>query len=125
MIIEKGSNPFVFTTKIEFPNPGNEKETEFVELREFNTAEKYKLMKAGEVDEDGNFKNVVEVLKVSGELFASCVVDSSFVDENGNKLSGDIVASVLKASSTTFDNILSYWVNSKNPFHLLQKKTEN
>lgn len=124
MIITKGKNPFVFTSRIEFSNPENENETEFVELREFNTAEKYKLMKAGEVDEDGNFRNVVEVLKASGDLFASCVVDSSFVDENGNKLSGDVVATVLKASGSVFDSILSIWVNAENPFRLLRKKEE-
>lgn len=121
MIIQKGKNPFIFTSRIEFENPENPEEVEFVELREFDSAEKYRLMKAGDLDSEGNFGNIAEVLKVAGELFASCVVDSSLIDEDGNKLSGSEVARLLRASSVTFDNILSVWINSKNPFHLIQK----
>ena len=88
---------YVFTTKIDLNDDG----TEFVELREPNQQE------FSGFSEDGK-KN----LEVMEKIFPSCVIGSSFTDDEGNSVDGKTVYNTLKKSGSLLTEILSIWIQS-------------
>ena len=105
MKISEAEKKYIFTTKIELDNG------DYIELREPNTQE------ISSFGDDG--KKNLELLE---KIFPSCVVDSSFTDDNDNKVDGKTLYNFLKKSSSLFTEILNIWIESI-PFQSrLQKK---
>lgn len=101
---------YVFTTKIELSDDGKE----FIELREPNQQE------FNGFGEDGK-KNLEQMEKI----FPSCVIASSFVDDEGNEVDGKTVYNALKKSGSIFTEVLSIWLNSIPFQHRLSGKNGN
>ncbi len=99
MIITKDTN-FVFSTKVKVGND------DYVVLREPTTAE---FQKAGFNEDSSN--NLVCLAK----LFPLCVVDSSYVKEDGSKLTGKELYDLFEPSAHTMTNVLMDWFG-KIPF---------
>lgn len=99
MIITKETN-FVFSTKVKVGND------DYVVLREPTTAE---FQKAGFNEDSSN--NLVCLAK----LFPLCVVDSSYVKEDGSKLTGKELYDLFEPSAHTMTNVLMDWFG-KIPF---------
>lgn len=110
---------YLFSKKVEFSI--GDSETEYVELREFNMEQAKQFQQAAKIS--GEDMDAVAALNKAEEFFPSCVVDSSFVHENGDKLTGKEVYNYLKKSSQLFQLILQTWLkNDDSPFHLANKK---
>lgn len=105
MKISEAEKKYIFTTKIELDDG------DYIELREPNTQE------ISSFGDDG--KKNLELLE---KIFPSCVVDSSFTDDNEMPVDGKTLYSFLKKSSSLFTEILNIWIESI-PFQSrLQKK---
>lgn len=104
MNINDFKNKYIFTTRIDID------EESWIELREPSSDEMNKLGNK----EDKYFEKL-------SEIFPSCIIKSSFVDDEGNPVSGRKVYDALKQSGTLYTEILSTWGNSL-PFHARIKK---
>lgn len=119
IITKENENAFVFKTRIEFEGEGGA--TEFVELREFNTAESHIMLTSGGISQNGDVENVAAMLEKAEKFFPDCVVDSSFQYEDGTKLTGRQVYDILKKSNQLFSEITSVWLNSDRKGRLIKK----
>lgn len=108
---EFGKN-FVFSTRVELPD-SEDGSKNFIELREPNQKEIINL------SDDGG-KN----LEMMGKIFPACVIDSSFVKDNGDKASGAEIAEVLRQSGSLFTEIIGTWLNSIPFQHRLMNGTK-
>ena len=93
----KLSGNYVFTTRIKLNEDGD-----YVVLREPTMAEFQTL---NGTDDDAIMKN-------AKKLFPKCVVESSVVRDDGTPASGDEIASLFEASSTTYTNTITEWLKS-------------
>lgn len=87
---------YVFTTKIEINDEGD-----FIELREPNQQE------FSGFGEDG--KRNLETME---KIFPSCIIDSSFVDDEGNKVDSKSIYNTLKKSGSMLTEIITTWIQS-------------
>lgn len=101
---------YVFTTRIDLSEDGKE----FVELREPNQQE------FSGFGDDGK-KNLEQMEKI----FPSCVIASSFVDDEEKPADGKSVYNALKKSGSIFTEVLSVWLNSIPFQHRLNGKNGN
>lgn len=107
MKLSEAKKNFIFTTRVEF-------EDEFVELREPTQQEVLTLKK--NTDDDIGIINKMET------IFSACLINHSFIDDNGEKAKPEDVYNVLKESATLFNEILTQWMESL-PFHSRTKKS--
>lgn len=97
---------FVFTTKITL----DEGTGDFIELREPTQGEIFGL---------GGEEN--EVLKKLESLLPECIIDSSFVDDAGEKASGKAIYDELSASGSLLSDVLNIWLEAIPFQHRLKK----
>jgi hypothetical protein len=102
-------NNFIFKTTI------NLDDENFIILKEPELKDISKLSKAEE-DE-------TKMIQMFGEILPSCIVDSSFENENGEKASGKEIAEMLKKSGSMFPEIIGTWIKSI-PFHQRLQNTQ-
>lgn len=95
MRISEAEKKYIFTTKIEL------EDGDFIELREPNTQE---ISSFGN-DDKKNF-DLME------KIFPSCVIASSFTDDEDNEVDGKTLYQFLKKSSSLFTEILKIWIDS-------------
>ena len=98
MKLSEASKKFYFTTKIELDNEGD-----FVELREPTMAEAARMS-----DSDNPQKQITELESVA----ATCIVNSSFVDEDGNKAKGEDIMNFIKQHISIETEMLEVWKSS-------------
>lgn len=114
---------FLFTKKIVFTFNDSE---EFIEMREFNMEQSKQFQLASKPKiENGEIVEVDSFATFSKaeEFFPSCVVNSSFVKEDGTQLSGKELYNFLKKSSSLFQEILHAWLEKgDSPFQFQNKK---
>jgi hypothetical protein len=113
MKITEARKKYLFTTKIELPKEDNEDEVDFIVLRE-PTIEEMQLFSNDE-------KKNVETLK---QIFPKCLVDHSFIDNDGTKTVNKEVYELIKDSSSLYSEIIDMWFKSI-PFQSRLKKKEN
>jgi hypothetical protein len=100
MKLSDATKKYIFTTKIELDSEGN-----YVTLRE-PTMQQFSQLSD---DEKDNKKN----LKALSDMLPSCVVDSSFTDEDGETpATGELIAKMLKDSSSLEAEVLNIWAGS-------------
>lgn len=106
---------FVFKTTIKLSDVTSDEalKNETITLREPTAVEFSKF--------SDNASDNIAVLR---KLFPSCVVNSTFEDENGNTDNGDEIFKLLDKSASTMTKILNLWINSC-PFSLVSEKKEN
>ena len=97
MKISEAKEHYVFTTRIDLNDDGSE----YIVLREPTTGE------VSGLGDDGQ-KN----LEILNKIFPSCIVESSFTDDEGNEADGKAVYSVLKDSASLFTEIVETWMTS-------------
>lgn len=107
MKISEALNNYVFKTKIELDDDGN-----FIELKEPTMAQVQHLSNK---DDDKVFAEIEKI-------FPSCIVSSSFTDDNGNPATADEVAKMLEATGTLKAEVLQTWIESLPFKSRLQKK---
>jgi hypothetical protein len=115
MKITEARRRYLFTTKIELPkdNPDDiNEESDFIELRE-PTLEEIQ----GFGDDD---KKNTETLK---KLFPVCLVNHSFINDDGTKTTTIDVYNFLKDSSSLYSEIVEAWFKSI-PFSQRLKKQQ-
>lgn len=114
---------FLFTKRIVFTFNDEE---EFIEMREFNMEQSKQFQLASKPKiENGEIVEVDSFATFSKaeEFFPSCVVNSSFVKEDGTQLSGKELYNFLKKSSSLFQEILHAWLEKgDSPFQFQNKK---
>ncbi|MDR3170323.1 MAG: hypothetical protein LBU17_01705 [Treponema sp.] len=113
MNVSKARERYIFTAKIELPNDDTSEEVDYIVLREPSVEE----MQLFGDDE----KKHMEVLK---KIFPKCLVDHSFVNEDGTKTRQEDVYAVLKESSSLYTEIIDAWLKSI-PFRARLKKDES
>lgn len=108
-------NNFIFKTTI------NLDDENFIILKEPEFKDTSKLTKAqaeAQAEEDET-----KILEVFGEILPSCIIDSSFENENGEKASGKEIAEMFKKSGMFYTEIIGTWIKS-NPFHQRLQNTQ-
>lgn len=108
MKISEALENYVFKTKIELDEDGN-----FIELKEptMSQVQHLALIK----DEE---KGIAELAKI----FPTCIVSSSFTDDDGNSATGDAIAKMLENSGTLKSEVIQAWMSSFPLNSRLQKK---
>lgn len=107
MLLSEISTKFVFKTKIDLGDG------DYIVLREPNQKETIGL------SDDAN-KN----LKLFGDILENCIVESSFVDEEGKPAKAQAIAEELKKSGSLWTEILTAWLNEV-PFQSRLKNAQN
>ncbi len=101
MKLSEAQKKYVYHCKIEIDDDKN-----FIDLRELNFAEKAKLNKVqNEIDYNPELK----------KMMPSCIIDSSFEDDEGNPANGSDIVKMLEKSSSLLDDIINVWI-TKIPF---------
>lgn len=108
MKLSEAAKKYVFTTKITI----DEETGDFIELREPTQAEIVNL--------SGDSTKTLEQME---KLFPKCIIDSSFIDDAGNKASGEEIYKTFSASGSMLTEILSIWLEAI-PFQSRLKKAE-
>ena len=107
MKISEAVNNYVFKTKIELDDDGN-----FIELKEPTMAQVQRLSN----------KDDEKVFAEIEKIFPSCIVDSSYTDDNGNPATADDIAKMLESTGTLKAEVLQTWIESLPFKQRLQKK---
>lgn len=107
MKISEALENYVFKTKIELDEDGN-----FIELKEPTMSQVQHLSNK---DEEKVFAEIEKI-------FPSCIVSSSYTDDDGNPATADAVAKMLENSGTLKGEVLQAWIESLPFKSRLQKK---
>ena len=107
MKLSEAAKSYVFETKIELDDEN------FIKLREHTMAE---VQRFSNKDEDKVFDGMEKV-------FSSCIIDSSYTDDDGNPATGEAISKMLESTGILKTQILEAWVKSI-PFRLRPQKNE-
>jgi hypothetical protein len=103
MKINEARNKYLFTVRINLPQENEEDAVDFLVFRE-PTVEEIYLLKGREATEEN--------IKVMNTLFPKCLINHSFVNDDGTKTTNVEVSNFLKESCTLYLAILSQWFES-------------
>lgn len=101
MNISEAKKKICFTVTIDLGEFNEEMRGEYVTLKEPD----YTAVRTFSKDED-------KIMKQMDEIFPSCLVDSSFTDDNGKKAEARVVADVLRSAGSLMIKVLEVWINS-------------
>lgn len=95
---------YIFSEKISF-------DKEYIILREPLTSEIDGM--------NDDYKNNISILK---KIFKNCIIDSSFINDDGSKASNEDIYNALIKSGSLFSELLNEWI-SKTPFTISNIET--
>ena len=107
MKLSEAANNYVFKTKIELDDDGN-----FIELKEPTMSQ---IQRLPNKDDDKVFAEIEKI-------FPTCIINSSFTDDDGNPATAEDIAKMLENTGSLKSDILQTWIESIPFKSRLQKK---